>query len=194
MSPTPTPPPASASDQSPRGEPPARGRRTAIWALALALAVVAGYFLLRPAPDADLPGPRVGEPAPDFVLETEDGSPVRLSQFRGQPVLINFWGTWCPGCDQEMPLLQQAFEGHRPAGLVLLGVNVGDTPAVIRAYKEKRGLNFLTVMDRDRFASRRYGANALPVTYFVDPKGIVRARYFGELDPQTLNRLLERIL
>ena len=136
----------------------------------------------------------VGQLAPDFVLQTPEGDTVRLSDFRGNPVWVNFWAPWCPACRTEMPRLEGFYLEHRDDGLVILGVGVRDSPESMRAYAGEVGVTYPIVVDGDGAVANEYQALALSVHYWIDRDGIVRDWAFGELPPDLLAASLQLIL
>jgi len=136
----------------------------------------------------------VGQLAPDFALRTPEGESIRLSDFRGQPVWVNFWAPWCPACRTEMPRLEGFFLDHETDGLVILGVGVRDSPETMRAYAGEVGVTYPIVVDGDGAVANEYQALALPVHYWIDRDGIVRDWAFGELPPDLLESSLQLIL
>lgn len=91
--------------------------------------------------------PKVGEEAPEFFTLREDGQPMQLSQFRGQPVWLNFWGSWCAPCRAEMPEFKSAYDTLTPQGIVILAVSVGETPEQAIRYRDLVGANFPVYID-----------------------------------------------
>src|SRR5512141_2878583 len=94
----------------------------------LVLLISAGWVVFTPQPEGavtggKIPAPREGFLAPDFSLQDIQGRPVRLSDLRGKPVLINLWASWCPPCQAEMPALQKVYESYAAQGLIILAVN-----------------------------------------------------------------------
>ncbi len=89
-------------------------------------------------------GPQPGNPAPDFQLLNLEGQNVSLSSLRGKPVLINFWASWCPPCRAEMPFIQQIFEDEEwsDKGLVILAINIGESPDTVKRFMASYGLSF----------------------------------------------------
>lgn len=136
----------------------------------------------------------IGELAPDFALWSLDGRTIHLSDFRGHPVWINFWASWCPPCRDEMPRLQGVFLRHEADGLVILGVAVKDAPADARAFVKEVGVTYPIVLDEPGQVADRYGAVALPVQYWLDRDGIVRGWAFGELPLDQYDPALAKIL
>lgn len=144
-----------------------------------------------------LGGVTVGAAAPDFTLLDLDGNEVSLSDFVGQPVIVNFWAEWCAPCRSEMPEFQRAFEAHHEEdGLVILAVNQADPENVIREFfYDEMELTFTPLMDDRVEVAVEYGAfRTLPTTVFITPEGIVSRLYRGPLNQAFLDRFLEDIL
>ena len=120
-----------------------------------------------------------GKLAPNFLLETLDGKEMRLSDLRGQPVVINFWATWCQPCRKEVPELVAAYNSYRERGLVILGVNLQEGKGIVRPFAEDFGMNFPILIDRDGEVGDEYRVLGLPTTYFVDRDGVVRSVFTG---------------
>jgi peroxiredoxin len=129
--------------------------------------------------------PRVGHLAPDFVLTTLDGREVRLSDYRGHVVFLNFWATWCGPCKVEMPAMDRLYREYRRQGFAILAVSTDpEGPAVTRPYREALGLTFTIAHDPDAVVMRLYGVRTLPVTFLVDREGVITHRIFGARDWQ----------
>jgi cytochrome c biogenesis protein CcmG/thiol:disulfide interchange protein DsbE len=127
------------------------------------------------------PSPRQGFPAPDFTLETLSGATTSLAEQRGKVVIVNLWASWCGPCRAEMPAIQRLYDAQREEGLTVLAVHgtFQDSEASARAFTEELGLSFPIVLDRDGEVSHRYQLRALPSTFIVDRKGIIRDVIFG---------------
>jgi peroxiredoxin len=125
----------------------------------------------------------VGDTAYDFTVNDLDGNPVSLTDFRGQPTVVNFWATWCAPCRIEMPVFQDAFERHQDDGLVILALNQAEQAAVAGDYfYDEMGLTFTPLLDEKSEVATRYGSySVLPSTYFIDPEGTVVAIHRGPL-------------
>ena len=127
----------------------------------------------------------VGELAPDFVLAVLDGEPVRLSDFRGKTVVLNFWASWCPPCRAEMPEFQELWEQRGPGGpddLVILSVDFlpEDTVGAVAGFVEEFEQTFPILFDTsDGDVAQRYGVRGLPATFFIDADGVMRAKNLG---------------
>ena len=136
----------------------------------------------------------IGTVAPDFQLRTLTGETVKLSDFRGRPVVINFWASWCGPCKAEMPLLSKTYNELKDQGLVILAVDVQELEAVVEKYVKDNNLPFTILLDRNGEIANLYRARGLPTTYFVDPEGKVQSWQVGTLTQTTLRRHLDRIM
>jgi cytochrome c biogenesis protein CcmG, thiol:disulfide interchange protein DsbE len=124
----------------------------------------------------------VGDAAHDFELSDLEGNMVRLSDFRGRPVIINLWATWCTPCRIEMPELQAAFERYQEQGLVILALNQDETAEVAGRFFDELGLSFTPLLDDNSLVAASYGAfGVLPTTYFIDRTGLITAIHRGPL-------------
>lgn len=129
--------------------------------------------------------PRPGEPAPDFTAVDIYGNIVSLSDFKGKPVWLNFWGTWCPPCRAEMPDMQVAYEQLAPKGLVLVAVSLGDPPEVAIDFAKRNGVTFTVLLDPQRtFTSQAYPIYNFPTHIFIDRDGIVRKVVLSVMTPE----------
>lgn len=137
---------------------------------------------------------KIGQPAPDFTLRDPDGEAIRLSDYRGNPVIVNFWATWCPPCKYEMPLLEQTYQKHKDAGLVVLAVDVQETAEQVNAYREEMNLSFPMPLDRGGAVATAYRVSGLPTTVFVDADGVVTAIHRGALVEDSLQGYLDDLL
>ena len=121
----------------------------------------------------------VGAEAPDFALRSAAGPNLRLSEHRGQVVMINFWATWCGPCRQEMPKLDEIFARYEPAGFTLLGVNIDEDSAQAQRLADELGVSFPLLFDDEQDVSRLYDVQAMPMTVMVDRAGKVRSVHYG---------------
>ncbi len=138
---------------------------------------------------------REGEPAPDFALRDLDGRPARLSDHRGQPVLINFWATWCTPCKAEMPMFVRAYDEHRADGLVVLALDVQEKPDAVRAFLAQLPLPFSVLMDERGEVASLYRVRGLPSSYFVNADGVLVKAKRGQVKSEAeLALLLDLIL
>ena len=125
--------------------------------------------------------PVVGTPAEDFQLVDLNGNQQRLSQYRGKVVLLNFWATWCKPCTTEMPAMQTTYDKLRDKGFVVLAVNELEDEAKVRQHIKEYGHTFPVLMDRDNKVANQFGVFGLPVSVFIDEKGVVQEYIKGGL-------------
>ena len=151
-------------------------------------------ILQQPTSSADSTGElAVGQPAPDFTLKTLDGQQVSLSQFRGQPVLINFWASWCPPCRLEMPDLVRAYEAHQADGFVILAINLTfqDSLPEAQRFVDEFNMSFPVLLDETgEVTTNVYRLFGLPTSVFVDRSGMITHIQVG---PMTGEQIEERV-
>ena len=120
------------------------------------------------------PAPEIGKLAPDFELSNLDGQVVSLSDFRGKPVFLNFWATWCGPCRFEMPFIQKMYEGLSSEGLVVLAVNLQENPATVKEFVQTFGFTFPVLLATSREVPLAYNIRGIPSTFFIDKNGIIQ--------------------
>lgn len=124
---------------------------------------------------------RIGDAAPNFTVQDSDHS-VALSQFRGQVVVLNFWASWCPPCQEELPSLMAMQERTRSRGVVVLGVSIDVDGDAYHHFLKQRGVNFVTVRDPEQKVSDVYGTHGWPESYIIDRQGVLRRKVVGPID------------
>ncbi|MBI3781753.1 MAG: TlpA family protein disulfide reductase [candidate division NC10 bacterium] len=149
---------------------------------------VGGPLLTRP-PSAEgvaeegarLPILTLSEPAdaPDFTLDGPSGSRVRLRDFRGRVVFLNFWATWCIPCRTEMPAMERLYQDLHHKGLVVLAVNFQDDAEAVRSFREEFRLTIPMALDRKGTAASAYRVRGLPASFVLDRKGRIVSRSLG---------------
>lgn len=117
--------------------------------------------------------------APDFTLKSLEGTNLRLEEYRGQVVLINFWASWCGPCRQEMPVLDRLHQRYEDAGFAVLGVNVEGEEGPARELLAKVPVTFPVLIDEGQRVSELYDLQAMPSTVVVDRDGVVRYIHRG---------------
>jgi cytochrome c biogenesis protein CcmG, thiol:disulfide interchange protein DsbE len=165
----------------------------------LLIFLIATQFVGRPAPiNVIVQGglAKVGAPAPGFTTRTLDGTVVRLSQYRGKPVLLNFWATWCGPCQDEMPLIQRASDIYGGRGLTVLAVDYQQTNTTsMKAFLRKVDVHFPAVYDPAGQIAAEYGVNVgLPVSVFIDRSGAVSFIQLGQMSNAILQQHLQSIV
>jgi cytochrome c biogenesis protein CcmG/thiol:disulfide interchange protein DsbE len=140
------------------------------------------------------PAPLPDRPAPDFTLSALDGTSVTLSTIKGKVALINVWATWCPPCRAEMPTIQATYGQYRDQGFIVLAVNLQEDQRTVAAFMGEYQLTFPALLDLDGAVSQVYRAYALPSSFFVDRKGIIRAVYRGPMPRAVIAGTVEQLL
>lgn len=137
-----------------------------------------------------------GELAPDFELRTLDNTPIRLSELRGQKVIVNLWATWCPPCRAEMPDMQEFYEQEKENGVTILGVNLIETeqgPESVDAFLKEYGITFPVVLDQGKHISQQYQAISIPTSYVIDTEGVVQYKMIGPLTKEMMEKMIAAI-
>lgn len=136
----------------------------------------------------------VDEAAPTFRLPGIDGGCIDLTRFRGRPVVINFWASWCNPCRREFPLLRDALDRHASNDLVVIGIVYRDIAGDARGFADEFGATWSLALDDGSDAAGAYGVRAIPQTFFVDREGTIVRRVFGLTSSKDLERHLDAIL
>jgi peroxiredoxin len=136
----------------------------------------------------------VGQPAPDFALEDTTGRSIKLADYRGKVVLINFWATWCLPCRAEMPEFETIYRAYRERGFEVLAIDLQETATEVQPFMAELGLSFPALLDRDGFVSRAYRARALPSSFLVDRQGTIRYLKIGPVTADALEEEVRKLL
>jgi peroxiredoxin len=139
-------------------------------------------------------GVSVGNRARDFTLESLNGNKVSLSDYRGQVVLVNLWATWCPPCQDEIPDLEAVYQARQDDGLVVLGVNVGESRQAVAPFVAELGITYPILLDTQSQLMDEYRVLGLPISILVDREGIIRERHTGGLTAEQLEGYLAEVL
>ena len=125
--------------------------------------------------------PQQGFLAPEFELPTTSGETIKLSDLRGQAVLINLWATWCPPCRAEMPAIEKVYNEYKDRGLVVLAINMTyqDEPSAVMPLVSEHGLTFPILLDKTGEAGRAYQLRSLPSSFFINRDGIINEVVIG---------------
>lgn len=124
-------------------------------------------------------GTEIGNLAPDFQLQDMEGQNVTLSNLRGNPIIINFWASWCGPCREEMPFLQQIYEKWNSEDVLLLTINLRETPSEITEYMQNNDLSFPVLLDVDGSVTQNYNVIGIPTTFFIDKDGVIQSKRLG---------------
>ncbi|ADL11561.1 TlpA family protein disulfide reductase [Acetohalobium arabaticum] len=133
--------------------------------------------------------PKVDFKAPDFTLTDLNGKKVKLSDFKGQVVFLNFWATWCPPCRAEMPHIQEI---HQEKGnkVKVLAVNVKESPKKVKEFMEKNGYNFTVLMDKTGEVANDYLVRGIPKTLIINQERVITTEHVGSMNKTKMNNLL----
>ena len=144
-----------------------------------------------------IPAPQQGFLAPDFELETSMGEMVKLSDLRGQAVLVNLWATWCPPCREEMRTIEAVYQEYKERGFTVLAVNMTyqDDSSAIAPFVQEQRLTFPILFDQTSDMARDYQLRSLPSTYFIRRDGIINEVVIGgPMSEALLRTRIEAIL
>ncbi len=176
-------------------------KRNALVFVALFVAILAmlasGKYLDRTRKHGPLKlvGNVQGLPAPDFQLPSLDGAKVKLSDFRGKAVLLNFWATWCPPCKVEMPWFADLQKEYGKDGLVILGVAMDDSePDKIAQFASEMGVNYPILLGTDQVSDDYGNVQYLPTSFYISRDGTIVDKMTGLLDRKDIEEAVKKTL
>ncbi len=158
----------------------------------LAILVIGGMTVGRSLFSHEGP-PRIGDAGPEFALTGLDGQVHRLSDERGKVLLLNFWGSFCPPCVEEMPLIQKKYEQYNDGRFEVLGINLNESVVTVQSFVKQYDLKFPILLDKNE-VRQQYGVNSYPTSFFLDAKGNIVDVKIGEIDAVYLDRILSKLL
>jgi cytochrome c biogenesis protein CcmG/thiol:disulfide interchange protein DsbE len=169
-------------------------RTVLIIGLLIVAAVVAVLFMGLGKDPAHIESPLIGRPAPGFALKAVGSNEtIDLTRYRGKPVILNFWATWCKPCWDEHPVLtaNAQMAGDR---VQYLGVVFQDEESKIRNFLEQRGWAYPTLVDQAGKTAIAYGVGGVPETYFLDKNGIIVAKFAGPMSAEDIQTNLQKAM
>lgn len=164
-------------------------RKPLVLALALSLALLA--LLLACKKKEEFAPLKKGAPAPDFALKDMSGNLVRLSDFKGKVVLIEFWATWCPPCKMAIPELNELQARHAGSNLVILGISIDESREIVQDFMEDNEISYTVLFD-DQNLVEKYGVYTIPTALVIDPQGNIVEHHLG-YGPGIFEQLLEGV-
>ena len=135
----------------------------------------------------------IGHKAPDFALVDLNGQKHQLSDYEGQGVFLNFWGTFCKPCEEEFPYIDNQYKHFKDEGVQVLAVDVGETEFAVRRFVERHDLTFPVVIDQSEEVQTAYGINPLPITFLIDKDGTVVKSHTGQLTEEMVHDFMKQI-
>ena len=135
----------------------------------------------------------IGDEAPDFTLVDLNGEEHRLSDYKGQGVFLNFWGTWCKPCAKEMPAMDRQYEIYKEQGVQILAVNIAQSDFEVERFASQYGLDFPIVIDKTKSVMEAYNIDPLPTTLLINPEGEIEQIVRGEMTEQDIAGFMEQI-
>ncbi|HEY2420131.1 MAG TPA: TlpA disulfide reductase family protein [Neobacillus sp.] len=137
-----------------------------------------------------------GDIAPDFELSTPDGESLKLSDFRGQKVIVNMWATWCPPCRVEMPDMQKFYEKYKDENATIIAVNMTSSEKSLDSipnFLDEFGITFPVVLDEHNKVGEIYQVYALPTSLIIDSKGIIQQKISGPMNYEMMEKFVSEI-
>ncbi len=171
----------------------AQRRRSRIWnglLIAGGIFLLAGIFFSFARADNNLSvcPPQIGQPMSDLVLTDLNGKQVKLSDYKGKPVLINAWATWCPPCRAELPFINSYYQAYQAEGFTVLAINAGESKGAVSSFIEQQGYSFPVFVDPNTTVLDRLEIRSFPTSILVGRDGIVKGIHIGMfVDEASLN-------
>lgn len=137
-----------------------------------------------------------GNLAPDFQLTTLDGKQVKLSDYKGKKVILNFWATWCPPCIAEVPDLEKFYSDYKDKDVVIIGVNLTKAEknqSEVKDFVKSSGITYPVPLDTENLASGMYQVSVIPTSYVIDSRGIISEKVVGPMDFEKMKNLFSGI-
>ena len=157
------------------------------------VAVVAGVRAAAPTGTGQAPS-LIGKPAPAFALKDITGAPLRLADYRGKVVLVDFWATWCVPCRTEIPHFAKLQTKYASRGFSVIGISLDDAPEPVPPFAKKYGMNYPVAVGDAALAERYGGVLGLPVAFVIDRDGRIRHRYDGVTSAKTFEQAVVALL
>ncbi|GGD69487.1 redoxin family protein [Paenibacillus nasutitermitis] len=138
--------------------------------------------------------PQKGDKPPSFALLGTDGKTHKLSDYKGKALVINFWGTFCPGCVYETPDLQKQYEKQADKPFEIIGINLGEDKMTVNNFVKQYGVSYTIVQDENRKVERQYGLKSYPTTFFIRPDGTIMDIFVGPMTEKDIDERVTKLL
>lgn len=162
-------------------------------AILLVLIAAIGYTIYNSVTAKDVTILEPGDQAPNFSLVDLEGNEHKLSDYKGQGVFLNFWGTWCEPCKEEMPAMDSQYAAYKDQGVQVLAVNIAQSDFEVKSFADQYGLSFPVVIDKTKDVMTAYNIRPLPTTVLVNPEGDIERIITGEMSEQDIQGYMESI-
>ena len=136
---------------------------------------------------------KIGSKAPEFSLATLDKQVRQLSDFEGKALVINFWGTFCPPCVNEMPALQKQYDQWKDDNVVVLGINLSESNLTVKNFLNQLNITFPIVIDNNDQIRKKYNVRYYPTTFFVDSSGVIQDIFVGEMKEEDIITRIKKL-
>lgn len=157
------------------------------------LALAIGYTIYSSVTKEKVEILRVGDDAPDFEVTDLNGEVHRLSDYKGQGVFLNFWGTWCEPCEREFPAIERQYKNFETQGVQVLALNIDQTNLEVKNYVKNMGMTFPVAIDRSKSVMTAYNVNILPASILINADGVIEKIITGEMSESQIVAHLESI-
>ncbi|WP_034744408.1 thiol-disulfide oxidoreductase ResA [Halalkalibacter wakoensis] len=158
----------------------------AIIAIALAYTLYSNFI-------ADRSVAKAGDLSINFVLNDLEGERIELEDYKGKGVFLNFWGTYCPPCVKEMPIMEELYAEYKDQGVEIIAVNASEPKLTVERFVDRLGLTFPIVIDQGNNVIDAYGIRPLPTTILVDEHGVIVRVFTGGMTEQMIRDFMEEI-
>ncbi|GIP32351.1 redoxin domain-containing protein [Paenibacillus sp. J2TS4] len=160
----------------------------------LSALLVLGGWTVYSAMDNSQEKARPGGPAPHFKLFDLEGKAQRLEDWKGKPVVVNFWATYCPPCREEMPDLQKQYEKWAASGVIIVGVNVGESKVTAQSFIKQANVTFPILLDSEEMIRKQYGVTEYPSTVFIRADGTIEQIKVGMMDEAFIEQSVSKLV
>lgn len=165
-----------------------------IQVLVLSVALVIGAYTIGSSLFRSDSSVKIGSKAADFKLVGLDQQVHQLANYEGKALVINFWGTFCPPCVNEMPALQKQYDQWKDDNVVVLGINLSENRITVKSFIERYGITFPIIIDNNNEIRNKYNVMSYPTTFFVDSSGVIQDKFVGEMKEQDIFIRIKRLI